>query len=88
MRTFGEAGTVKLKKRKMHPKEEDCGVVTCFFAGYPDDHPADCYRMWDPKMGRVHQTRDVVWLHRMYFPKKSKEVIEIAPGELMMPEPV
>ena len=86
MKTFGEAGVVKIKARKMHPKEADRGV-TCFFAGYPDDHPGDCYRMWDPKTGRIHTTRDIIWLHCMYFPK-PKNGKEIALGDLLMLEPV
>jgi hypothetical protein len=86
MRTFGKAGVVKTKARKMHPKEADRGV-TCFFAGYPDDHPGDCFRMWDPTTGRVHTTRDIIWLHWMYFPK-PKNGKEVAPGTLLMPEPV
>jgi hypothetical protein len=38
LRTFGEAGTVKIKTRNMHPKEAD-RVVMCMFIGYLDDYP-------------------------------------------------
>jgi hypothetical protein len=48
IQTWGEAGTVTLKARKMHPKEEDRGV-TCMMVGYPSNHAGDCYRMWDPE---------------------------------------
>ena len=66
LRTWGEAGTVKLHD-KMAPKLGDRGV-TCMMVGYPKDHTGDCYRMWDKNTGGVHVTRDVTWLRRMYFP--------------------
>jgi hypothetical protein len=38
------------------------------FVGYSLDHTADYYEMWcDPATSRVHQTRDVIWLNRMYY---------------------
>jgi hypothetical protein len=37
------------------------------FVGCSLDHTADCYEMWDPATSRVHQTRDVIWLNRMYY---------------------
>jgi hypothetical protein len=40
------------------------------FVGYADDHSAVCYRMWDPKTYSIHDTRDVVWLRRMFFPQR------------------
>ena len=87
LRTFGEARVVKTKAYKMHPKEADRGV-TCMFIGYPDNHPWDCYQMWDPKTGGVHMTKDIIWLQRMYFPKAPAGSIEVALGSLMMPEPI
>ena len=39
------------------------------FVGYALDHPGDTYRMWDPNTGRVHTSRDVTWLNRMYYQK-------------------
>ena len=65
LRVWGEAGTVKLKD-KMTPKLKDRGV-TCMMVGYALDHPGDTYRMWDKRTKRVHVTRDVIWLRRMYF---------------------
>jgi hypothetical protein len=47
LRTWGEAGVVKLKTL-LTAKLEDRGR-TCMFVGYADDHSADCYRMWDPQ---------------------------------------
>ncbi len=63
--TWGEAGTVKLCQ-KMTPKLSDQGK-TCMMIGYAHDHNSDTYRMWDKDTGRVHVSRDVVWLRRMYF---------------------
>lgn len=41
MRTWGEAGTVKIKT-KTTTKVENRGVH-CMFVGYSLDHPSDCY---------------------------------------------
>jgi hypothetical protein len=87
IQTWGEAGTVTIKARKMHPKEADRGV-TCIMVGYPSNHAGDCYRMWDPETKRVNESRDVVWLRCMFFTKKSSEseALELGPirnlGEL------
>jgi hypothetical protein len=71
LRVWGEAGTVKIKT-KTTPKLADRGVQ-CMMVGYALDHPGDCYRMWDPKTARVHETRDVVWLKRMFYEKAIAE---------------
>ena len=67
LRTWGEAGVVKLFNKRTS-KIFDRGF-TCMFVGYPISHASDTYRMWDPRSRRVHTTRDVTWLKRMYFPK-------------------
>ena len=43
LRTWGEAGTVKLKN-KHSSKMSDRGLV-CMFVGYAKDHDGDCYKM-------------------------------------------
>jgi hypothetical protein len=43
LRTWGEAGTVKIKTGSS-TKIQDRGVH-CVFVGYSTDHPGDCYRM-------------------------------------------
>jgi hypothetical protein len=65
LRTWGEVGTVKIKTNAT-PKIGDRGIQ-CMFVGYSLDHTAACYEMWDPATSRVHQTRDVIWLNRMYY---------------------
>lgn len=75
LRTWGEAGTVKIKTDTT-PKVNDKGVH-CMFVGYADDHAGDVYEMWDPKTKRIHKTRDVIWLKRMFYekPKDKKEFV-------------
>ena len=85
LKQVGEAGTVKLKD-KATPRVGDRGL-TCIYMGPALDHSGDTYRMWSPKTGRVHQTRDVTWLNRMYYEKKVPTTddivvsIDIEPGE-------
>ena len=57
LKTWGEAGTVKLKI-KATSRVADRGVQ-CMFVGYALDHDGDCYRMWDPHTSRVHESRDI-----------------------------
>ena len=65
LRTWGKAGTVTLKS-KATPKLADRGMH-CMSIGYALDHEGDCYHMWNPKTNRVHETRCVVWLKRMFY---------------------
>jgi hypothetical protein len=41
------------------------------FVGYAIDHTGDTYRMWDPTMSRVHETRDVIWMKRMFYGQET-----------------
>jgi hypothetical protein len=76
LRTWGEAGTVKVKT-KMMPKLAD-RRVHFMFIGYADDHNGNVYRMWNPKTERVHITRDIIWMKQMMFTKGVEEpVIEV-----------
>jgi hypothetical protein len=81
LRTWGEAGTVKVKKP---PKTEYKGV-TCMMLGYADDHAGDVYRMWDPDTDGVHETCDVTWLKRIYFtstkPTAQELIVSVGAGE-------
>ena len=65
LRIWGECGVVQTKKVGT-PKLENRGTV-CMFVGYADSHAGDFYRMYDEDIQRVHITRDVRWLHRMYY---------------------
>jgi hypothetical protein len=68
LKAWVEAGTVKLKI-KATPRVADRGVQ-CMFVGYAVNHDGDCYRMWDPNMSRIHETRDIIWLRCMFFQHK------------------
>ena len=37
------------------------------FVGYAKDHAGNCYRMYNPATSRIHTSRDVKWLGRMYY---------------------
>ena len=39
--------------------------------------------MWDPTTGRVHQSRDIIWLQRMYFQRQHgpAHIIVLADGQ-------
>jgi hypothetical protein len=63
LRTIGEAGTVRIGK---NGKVKDRGV-TMLFVGYATQHEGDCWRMYNPETKKVSQTRDVIWLNRMYY---------------------
>lgn len=43
--------------------------VQCMFVGYAKYHAGDVYIMYDPESNRGHITRDVIWLHRMFYEK-------------------
>ena len=70
LRTWGEAGVVKLKT-KTTVKLQNNGT-TCMFVGYAINHKPDVYRMWDPFSNRVHTSRDVIWLKKMFFVSNRK----------------
>jgi len=80
LRTWGEAGTIKIATDTTS-KLMDKGVA-CMFVGYPLDHSAETYKMYDPKTNRIHVTSDIIWLNRMFFEKKSA-VAEINGGGVL-----
>jgi hypothetical protein len=65
LKTWGESGTVKVKT-KTTPKLADRGIQ-CMFVGHSKNHDGDCYDMWYPKTNSIYQSRDVIWLKRMYY---------------------
>ena len=62
---WGWAGIVK-KAVKHQAKLKDKGNIK-MMVGYADNHAGDCYRMYDTSTKRVHATRDIKWLKKMYF---------------------
>ena len=79
LRTWGEAGTVTIK-RKIKGKFQKKGIV-CMMVGHPIDHPADCHEMWDVNTKGIHKTRDITWLHRMFFNTAGNTNIQIEEGD-------
>ena len=69
LKAWGEAGVVKTKS-KTEAKLKNKGT-TCIMVGYANEHNGDCYRMYDPINHCIYQTRDVVWLKHMYYPKPT-----------------
>ena len=39
------------------------------FISYVNNHAWDCYCMYNPNAGYVTKTRDIMWLHHMYYSK-------------------
>ncbi len=44
------------------------------FVGYASNHEGDCYRIWNPKTKKISETRDVVFLKRMFVGTPTKSV--------------
>jgi hypothetical protein len=78
LHTWGEAGVNKTRSLTT-PKVNDCGVP-CMFVGYAKNHPGDMFRMYNPATGGIHETRDVLWLRRMYYEKP------LSPNEFQVPD--
>jgi hypothetical protein len=74
LRKWGEAEVVKLQTSTT-PKIYDRGKV-CMFVGYSRNHAGDTLHMWDPETKRVHLSRDIVWLNKMYF-NNTTNIIDI-----------
>jgi len=79
LRTWGEAGTVTLKGT--YPgKIADCGTQ-CMMVGYDLQHTGNTYHMWDPQTNRIHTSRDIIWLKRMFFPKIVQPEVSVGANE-------
>ena len=76
LQTWGEAGTVMIKDKRMS-KIATCGVQ-CIFVGYALNHVSDMYRMFNPETKHILISQNVVWLQRMYF-QRPTIASEVAP---------
>lgn len=57
--------------------------------GYPKDHTADCYRMWNKETGGILVTCNITWLGCKYFAPKDtghKVVCKIGDLNVMIPQ--
>jgi hypothetical protein len=75
LRTWGEAGTVKSGK---DGKLGDRGI-TMIMVGYANHHDGDVYRMLNLDTYRITETRDVIWLFRMYYEISNSETTKKLP---------
>jgi hypothetical protein len=50
--------------------------LICKFVGYPALNSKDTYRMWDPKIRKVHVTHEIRWMNRRFFTVKDQESFE------------
>ena len=46
----------------------------CMLVGYQENHSGDCYRMWYPTTNKIVITRDLIWLHRLYFKERAPKI--------------
>jgi hypothetical protein len=49
------------------------------FIGYNQENPENCFRMFNPESSRVTRTRDIIWLGRMYYPRRNAKVTQLLP---------
>jgi hypothetical protein len=66
---FGEAGIVKNSKKE---KVLNRGL-TMMFVGYSEDHAESVFQMFNPETSRIAQSRDVIWLGRMYHTRQDAD---------------
>ena len=54
---------------------------------YAIDYDGKCYRMWDPKNARFHETRDIIWLKPCSFRNKCDQwTLLWTPSEFVTPD--
>ncbi len=75
LRTFGEADVVKEGKQG---KVLDRGI-TMMFVGYSENHAEMVFRMYHPETSRIVQTRDVIWMGRMYHTRQNADLMQQLP---------
>ena len=49
------------------------------FVGYSENHAEMVFRMYHPESSRIAQSRDVIWLGRMYHTRKDAELTQQLP---------
>ena len=72
LRTWEEAGTVTTKIGSTS-KHRDRGVH-CMFGGHAEGYAGDCYQIWNPYTNKVYESRDVVFVNRIFY-KKNQVVL-------------
>ena len=67
MRTFGEAGTVKIGKNG-NIGDRRCTII---YIGHADGRAGDVYCMWNKRTNKYPETKDVIWLNCMFYKKEK-----------------
>ncbi len=49
------------------------------FVGYNENHAEMVFRMYHPETSRITQSRDVIWLGRMYHTRKDADLTQQLP---------
>jgi hypothetical protein len=49
-------------------------VKVFMLVGCSPNHEGDNFRMWDPGTKRIDLSRDIIWLNKMHFNKKTEWV--------------
>jgi hypothetical protein len=74
-RTFGEAGIVKNMK---DGKVGDRGIAM-MFVGYAEEHTGNYYKMYNPVTLQICESRDIIWMGRMYFTTENCKKMKALP---------
>jgi hypothetical protein len=72
---FGEAGIVKDGKKG---KDLNRGLTT-MFVGYSENHAENVFQMFNPETSSIAQSRDVIWLGRMYHTRQDADLMQQLP---------
>ena len=67
LRTWGEAGVVKMRTK--NTTKLTYKGLTCLMVIYNVNFGASMYLMWNTTTNMIHNSRDVIWLKRMYYPR-------------------
>jgi hypothetical protein len=73
--TFGKAGGVKEGKQR---KVLDRGI-TMMFVGYSENHAEMVFRICHPETSCIAQSRDVIWMGRMFHTRQNAELTQKLP---------
>jgi hypothetical protein len=53
--------------------------ITKMFGGYSSTRAKNCHRMYNPVTSQVSETRDIIWLGRMYFTSENCKKTKMLP---------
>ncbi len=80
-RIWGEAGTVTIKRpRLQNPSNRIREFLVCW-CGMLRSTEANVIECGTQRQHWIHQTRDVIWLFRLYYPTPRNEIVVVAVGE-------